>query len=233
MMAPLQKMTSRRTPLYVHLLGAAAASALAAFWILRLLTPAPPVVPSAAPPVAMRDPDPHLAARLFGDVNGGVVNIARNVQVAGVYLAGRNSSAVIAVDGRPPRLVLLGADAAPGLRLVEVRAGGITLEADGARTDYTVPPLSLARATAPAPLFRREGGVLTAPSQEAAAVGRPIPGPPPLGNRFSGSVAPSPPSGMLVPPAQQRGGSEEPNGRFGVPGGAGPGGVQGGNPNGG
>ncbi len=226
-------MTVRRTPLLYHLLGAAAASALAAYWILRLLTPQPPLVAIAAPALAVRDPDPRLAARFFGDVNGGVVTIARNVQLAGVYLSGRNSSAVIALDGKAPRAVLLGADAAPGLRLVEVRADGVTLESDGARTDYLVPPVSLARASSSAPGFRRDGGVLTAPSQEPGtsnpALGnRPLPGTSSPGNRFSGAVAPAPPSGMLVPPAQQRGGAEDPAGRFGQQGGPGAAGPAGG-----
>jgi general secretion pathway protein C len=210
-------MASRRTPLYIHLLGAAAASALAAYWVLRLLTPAPPVVPAIGAAVAVRDPDPRLAARMFGDVNGGVVVVTRNVQVSGVYVAGKNSSAVVAVDGKPPRAVLLGREAAPGLRLVDVRADGITLEGDGVRTDYAVPLPSLAHASAPAPLFRRDGDVLTAPSQDAVVANRPVPPQSPLANRFSGAVAPSPPSGMLVPPAQQRGGADEANGRYGQP----------------
>jgi general secretion pathway protein C len=210
-------MASRRTPLYIHLLGAAAASALAAYWVLRLLSPAPPVLPAVGAAVVVRDPDPRLAARMFGDVNGGVVVITRNVQVSGVYVAGKNSSAVVAVDGKPPRAVLLGREAAPGLRLVDVRADGITLEGDGVRTDYAVPLPSLAHASAPVPLFHRDGDVLTAPSQDAAVANRPVPPQSPLANRFSGAVAPSPPSGMLVPPAQQRGGADEANGRFGQP----------------
>jgi hypothetical protein len=115
--------------------------------------------------------------------------------------------------------VLLGQEAAAGLRLVDVRADGITLESDGGRTEYAVPPVTVAQASAPAPQFRRDGNSLTAPMQDPAAVGAPGQRPP---GRFTGSVAPTPPSGMLVPP--QRGSPDEPSGRLGQPGpGAAPG----------
>jgi hypothetical protein len=227
------KMTFRQTPIWIHLLGAAAASALAAYWILQLLTPASAVVPPAGPALTVREPDPRLAARLFGDLNSGPVAVARNVQVNGVYVAGQDSSAVVVVDGKASRAVLLGQDVAAGLRLVDVRVDGITLEADGARTQYAVPPLSVARASATAPMFRRDGNVLTAPTQEAAVGNRPTPAPPQMSGRFSGSIGPAPTSGMLVPP--QRGPNEEPGGRPGqpgVPGGSNPGSAPG-NPSGG
>ncbi len=208
-------MKLRQTPITVHLLGAAVASALAAYWIMKLVaTPESPVAPVALPAVTVRDPDPRLAARLFGDVNSGPVAVARNVQVFGVYSAGDASSAVIAVDGKPARAVFLGREAAPGLRLAEVRADGITLESGGVRSDFAVPPISVARATVPAPLFRREGNVLTAPMLDPVAGNRPqAAGPAP--GRFPGSVGPTPPSGMLMP---SRGGADEPGGRLAQPG---------------
>ena len=207
-------MKLRQTPITVHLLGAAAASAIAAYWVLKLLsTPASPVAPLAGPALAVRDPDARLAARLFGDLNSGPAAIARNVQVSGVYAAGKASSAVLAVDGKPSRAVLLGQEAAPGLRLSEVRPDGVTLEDAGVRTNYAVPPLSVARATQSAPQFRREGNSLTAPTLEPAAGGRPNPVGPGQG-RFPGAVAPTPPSGMLLPP---RGVSDDPGSRPGQP----------------
>lgn len=210
-------MTARHSPIVVHLLGAALASALAAYWLLLLLrNPAAPAVPVSGPAIAIRDPDPRLAARLFGDLNGAPPAIARNVQLNGVYLAGPASSAVLAVDGKPARAVFLGQEAASGLRLVDVRANGVTLEADGARTDYTVPPLTVARGSVPGAPFRREGNTLTAPSLDpvqARAAGSAG-----AGGRFAGA-APAQPSAVLQPP-QQRG--EEPGrgGQLGGPGGA-------------
>jgi general secretion pathway protein C len=166
-------MTSPRTPILVHVVGAAAASALFAFWALRLFfTPAEAVLPVATTPVPSRDPDTRLAARLMGDVNAGAIVSVLNVQLSGVYAAGADSSAIVAIDGKPPRAVLLGQEVAAGTRLVEVRPDGITLERDGARSRYTVPPIAVAKASLAVPTFRREGRVLTAPSQDVAPLGK-------------------------------------------------------------
>jgi len=67
--------------------------------------------------------------------------------------------------------VLLGREVAPGLRLVEVRRDGVTLEHDGARTQYDVPALSVAKSSSAAAMFRREGDTLTAPSQDVSSPG--------------------------------------------------------------
>jgi len=165
-------MAARRIPILVHLAGAALASALAAYWVLRLLAPAPPVVPSAAPAPVAREPDAGLAARLLGDVGSGPASSALNIQVNGVFAAGNDSSAVISVEARPPRAVLLGHNVVAGYRLVEVRPDGITLEHDGVRTNFAVPAPTVAKSTSPAPMFSREGDTLTAPSQEVASAAR-------------------------------------------------------------
>jgi len=165
-------MTARRIPILVHLVGAALASALAAFWILRLMAPAPSMVTTTAPVATFREPDAGLAARLMGEVVSGPVASSLNIQLSGVFAAGADSSAVIAVEGRPPRAVLLGREVAPGFRLVEVRSDGITLEHDGVRTKYAVPAPALAKAASSAPMFSREGDTLTAPSQDVSAAGK-------------------------------------------------------------
>jgi len=161
-------MKVRTTPLLVHVLGAGVASALLAYWALHLLEPASPIAPAPAAPPVSREPDAALAARLFGDISGGPAAAALNVQVSGVFAAGRDSSAVISVEGKPARAVLLGRDLVPGLRLAEVHADGVTLDRDGVRTRYPVPLPAIAKAAAPLALFRREGDTLTAPMQEAA-----------------------------------------------------------------
>ncbi|HYA66124.1 MAG TPA: type II secretion system protein N [Burkholderiaceae bacterium] len=165
-------MTARRIPILVHLAGAALASALAAYWVLRLMAPAPSMVAPPAPVASFREPDAGLAARLMGDVGSGPAASSLNIQVGGVFAAATDSSAVISVEGRPPRAVLLGRDVAPGFRLVEVRPDGITLEHEGVRTKYVVPAPTLAKATSSAPMFTREGDTLSAPSQDASAPGK-------------------------------------------------------------
>ncbi len=199
-------MTRRQTPLIIHALGALLVGALAAFWILRLLTPPPALAPAPAAVPLPAAPDAVLAARLFGDLNTGTALAARNVQLLGVYAAGRTSSAVIAVDGKPARAVLLGQEVASGLRLVEVQGDGVTLEADGSRSRYAVPPLNIARATAPSALFRRDGATLTAPSLDAAP-GRPGAAPPPRPGAGPGPAS-SPGPGLLQPPGQRSGPDE-------------------------
>jgi len=191
-------MSSRPTPILVHLLGAAAAAALAAYWVLRLAAPASPIVAVTASAIAIREPDARLAARMFGDLSNGPAASAVNIQVSGVFAAGRDSSAVIAVEGRPARAVLLGRDVAPGMRLVEVRPDGVTIERDGARSQYAVPPASIAQSSVPSAMFRRDGDTLTAPSQDAPSAA------PPAGR----SAATSPAN--LASPASRRAAEEPP-----------------------
>ena len=202
-------MSARRTPIAVHLLGATLAGALAAYWGLRLAAPASPIAPAAASAVALQLPDARLAARLFGDVSSGPVANAVNVQVSGVFAAGREASAVIAVEGKPARAVLLGQEVVPGLRLVEVRPEGVTLERDGARSQYAVPPPTLAKSSLAVPMFRRDGNTLTAPSQEQAAA--------PATTGAARSAAGLAPQGNLVPPAPRHGMEEQLPGRAGMP----------------
>jgi len=189
-------MTVARTSILVHLVGVGLASALAAYWVLRLIAPAPLVVPAVGPAPAFRDPDPGLAARLMGDVGSGPAASALNVQVSGVFAAAKDSSAVIAVDGRPPRAVLLGRDVAPGYRLVEIRPEGVTLEHAGLRTTYPVPAPTVAKATSAAPMFSREGDTLTAPRQEPAAPAKAAAD----ASRFAATSAPGVPP-PIAPPA--------------------------------
>jgi general secretion pathway protein C len=166
-------MTLRRTPILVHLLGAAAASALLAYWALRLIAPATPAAPASAAPAVAREPDAALAARMFGDVSSGPRASVLNVQVSGVFSAGKSSSAVISIDGKPARAVLLGHELAAGVRLAEVRPDGVTLERDGARSQYSVPPTAIAKSSALATTFRREGATLTAPSLDTPSSAAP------------------------------------------------------------
>ncbi len=185
-------MTVRPTPIVVHLLGAALASALLAFWVLRLIAPASPIPPASTLPAAAREPDAALAGRMFGDVGSGALASLLNVQVSGVFAAGKASSAVISVDGKPPRAVLLGQDLSAGVRLAEVRPDGVTLEHDGARTQYNVPPAEVAKASVPVVTYRREGATLTAPSLDVATAVRA-----PAGQQNPGAAAAGSQQGSL------------------------------------
>ena len=177
--------------LLIHFLGAALACAQLAYWSIRLTTP--PAAPAPAPSrsVSIRDPDPVLLARAFGQIGRVVVAGGGNIQVAGVFAAGLDSAAVFVVDDRPARAVRLGQEVAPGSTLVDVDPQGVTLDSGGVRRQLRVPGVPLAGfdGGARSAGFERRGNVLTAPSVDtppaATAGGRPA-----LGRSAVGALTP-------------------------------------------
>lgn len=158
----------------VHLVFFALVVAIAGYWGVRIFTPAPTAAPPPLPPPPLRDPDPVATARMFGKVEV-VQAVASNVQAVGAFSAGADSSAVLAVDGRPARVFLLGQEVAPGMKLVEVTPEMVVLEAAGGRQEVRLPARAVAAfgGPPPRPNFVREGNTLTAPSQGGPAAGRP------------------------------------------------------------
>ena len=96
----------------VHLLFFVAALAIAGYWGIRIFTPSPLAAPPPLPPPPLRDPDPQAAARMFGKVDV-VQSVASNIQAVGIFSAGKDSSAVLVVDGKPARVFLVGQEVAP------------------------------------------------------------------------------------------------------------------------
>lgn len=160
----------------VHIVMLAVVCAIAAYWAIRIVTPQPTAAPPplAAPPP--RDPDPVLAARMFGLVQAAPTAVLANVQVAGVFAAGADSSAVLIVDGKPARAYLIGQEVAPGTRLVEVRPDGVTLEATGGRQELQVPPRQVASfgGAPPPPAYNLTGNTLSAPARPSGAAPAPM-----------------------------------------------------------
>ena len=149
-----EPVTPRRAPLLVHLAGAALLCAILAYWTLRVLEPVPPLVAAGLVVSGPQEPDPRLAARMFGDL-GAAASAGLSVQVGGVAASGPRSSAVLSVDGKPARAYLIGQEVAPGTILVAVARDGVTIERSGVRSQFPVPPLATARSAPPAEL---EGG---------------------------------------------------------------------------
>ncbi len=186
----------------VHLVFFALVMAIAAYWGVRVFTPAPTAAPPPIAPPPLRDPDPVAVARMFGKVER-VQAATSNIQAIGAYSAGKDSSAVLSVDGRPARVFLLGQEVAPGLKLAEVGPETVVLESGGARQELRLPPRAMAAfgGAPPPPNFTRQGNTLTAPTAGAPPGGRPAgapgqlpqPQPPP-------PAMPAPPPG--APPAQ-------------------------------
>jgi general secretion pathway protein C len=169
---------------FVHVVMLAIVCAIAAYWAIRIVTPQPTAAPPplAAPPP--RDPDPVLAARMFGLVQAAPTAVLANVQVAGVFAAGADSSAVLIVDGKPARAYLVGQEVAQGTRLVEVRPDGVTLEGGGGRQELQVPPRQVASlgGAPPPPAFNLTGNTLSAPTQPGSAAPAPLAAPMPPQN---------------------------------------------------
>ncbi|MCS6944862.1 MAG: type II secretion system protein N [Sutterellaceae bacterium] len=159
-----------------HLGALALVVAIATYWAIKIFTPPPMPAPPpvAAPPP--REPDPVLAARMFGLVQLAQTPLTGNIQLAGVFAAGADSSAILIIDGKPARVFLLGQEVVPGMTLEAVRADGVTLAGVSGRQELRLPPRPAASVehTAPPPAFTREGNTLTAPA--APAVAQPGPG---------------------------------------------------------
>lgn len=183
----------------IHLVLFSLVVAIGAYWAVRIFTPQPTAAPPpmAAPPP--RDPSPVAAARMFGLVQMAVAAVS-NIQVSGVFAAGRDSSAILVVDGKPPRAYVLGQEVTFGTRLIDVRADAVTLEGAAGRQELRAPsrpsivPLSSSGPVSLAPAFTRQGNTLSA---NASASG-------PSGISGSRSAAPiMPPQPQPMQPAPQ------------------------------
>ncbi|HZA94759.1 MAG TPA: hypothetical protein VE421_01380 [Burkholderiaceae bacterium] len=161
----------------VHLVFFVAVLAIAGYWGIRIFTPSPLAAPPPLPPPPLRDPDPVAAARMFGKVDV-VQLVASNVQALGIFSAGKDSSAVLVVDGKPARVFLIGQEVAPGMKLVSVTPELAVLETTGGRQEVRMPaqPVAQLGGVPAAPNFFRDGNTLTAPSSDGAPnIPRPAP----------------------------------------------------------
>jgi hypothetical protein len=182
----------------VHLFFFVAVLAIAGYWGIRIFTPSPIAAPPPLPPPPLRDPDPLAAARMFGKVDV-VQSVATNVQALGVFAAGKDSSAVLVVDGKPARVFLVGQEVAPGMKLVSVTSEIAVLESSGGRQEVRLParPMAQLGGLPAAPNFFQDGNTLTAPSSDGAPnIPRATPPPRP-------ALPQPPPMAQPQPPAQQ------------------------------
>jgi hypothetical protein len=134
---------------------------------------------------------------MFGKVER-IQAVTSNIQAIGAYAAGKDSSAVLSVDGRPARVFLLGQEVAPGLRLAEVRPEVVVLESGGARQELRLPLRAVAAfgGAPPPPNFTLQGNMLSAPSAGASGGGRPAGGP----GQLPQPPQPQPPQPQLPQP---------------------------------
>lgn len=212
----------------VHLIFFGAVLAIAGFWGIRIFTPSPIAAPPPLPPPPLRDPDPMAAARMFGKVDV-VQSVASNVQAVGVFAAGKDSSAVLVVDGKPARVFLVGQEVAPGMKLVSVTSEIAILESSGGRQEVRLParPMAQLGGVPAAPNFFRDGNTLTAPSSEgapniprASAPTRPaLPQPPPAQPQVPAQQFPNQPPPQVQPQQQPQQQQQMPQPQPIIPGG--------------
>jgi general secretion pathway protein C len=170
-------MMKKLTVALMHLAMLALVCAIGAYWAIRILTPPPSSVPPPQAALVLLEPDPTLAARMFGLVQMAPVPTSVDIQALGAFAAGQDSAAVLAVDGKAPRVYLLNQEVAGGGRLVEVRKDAVTVEQGGMRREVSLPvqPPPSAGATPPPQGFRRDGNTLSAPTMAGGAQPAPAP----------------------------------------------------------
>ena len=118
----------KRLPLVLSLLAVIALSASIAFWVLQLYKPAQRPMAAIAE-ARMADPAPDAAATLFG--GQAVAAGPSNYQLTGVVAAGRESVAILVVDGKPPRALAVGKEIASGVTVKEVHPKYVMLSEGG------------------------------------------------------------------------------------------------------
>ncbi|MCO5105879.1 MAG: hypothetical protein M9907_02230 [Burkholderiaceae bacterium] len=223
---------SRRwTPLAASLAAFALLCATLAYWALQWLAPAVPIAPAGSLADQRDAPDLAAASRLFGMPvgSGGTAPVAMpsNIQVLGVAASEVRGSAVLVVDGRPPKAFMVGDAVGADAKLVEVRSDAAVIERNGARIELaapkrpsvatlssgparsdatagaTAPPVATAAPAPAAPLPAAPAPAASAPAVPAAAatiaVPPPQPAPNPIEARGPAAGAPAPATAPAPP----------------------------------
>jgi hypothetical protein len=106
-----------------------AAALLAARWTTELVSPRPvaalPAVAAMLSPISVDD-----ALRVF-DKGGGLAPRADDLELTGLYVKRGNKGFATFQSSQGPRLVLVGEEIQPGLRLVAVATDRVTLRGNG------------------------------------------------------------------------------------------------------
>jgi general secretion pathway protein C len=168
----------KRLPLVLSLFAVIALSASIAYWVMELYKPAQRPMAAISEP-RMAEPLPEAAATLFG--GQAVTAGPSNYQLTGVVAAGRDSVAILVVDGQPPRALKVGREIASGVMVKEVHPkyvmlseGGVLKRIELATDGKAGTNLALAAPTAdqyqPQPQQQQ-----LAPPQEASGASVPVP----------------------------------------------------------
>ncbi len=157
----------------LSLLLAFGCAALAVAWGLRLAA-GPRPVPADARLVGATAPDQaaQQAANLFGaePVTATAAPAAGQFRLYGVIAGGDSGSALIGVDGQPPRAVAVGQPVAPGVTLRSTAFKAAWIERDGSREELRLDPAPPGAATPTPPAYGAPGPVFP-PTIQPPAIG--------------------------------------------------------------
>ena len=175
--------------------------AVAAYWAAVLLAPRAPIAPTGvvADPRAL--PELQQSAQLFG-LTQAVVAAAKiaNVQVVGIVAAGRRGSAILGIDGKPPRPFAVGESLTASQRLSAVESDRIVIANNGKLVEPPVPTgasLDVLSSGANQPA-RPDAPASSVPPPEAAR-GAIVPVPGSLPGSAAAGIASVPPGGVPPP----------------------------------
>ena len=143
---PFPPLSSLGWPAWLGTLaGVAALCAIAAWWMLQLLAPAAPIAPAAAAGSTQALPELRLAAHLFGTAagpQGGVAAAPSNIAVVGVLSAESRGSAILSVDGQPPKAFAVGEAVTPTQTLISVSGDTVLIGENGRQVELAAPERS-------------------------------------------------------------------------------------------
>lgn len=115
--------------------------AVVAYWSVLLLAPRSPLAPSGSVVDSRALPELRQAASVFGlDGSAAPSAQAANIQVSGIVAAGARGSAILAVDGKPPKAYAVGEAIGPGQRVAAVRSDAVVIADGDAQIELPAPP---------------------------------------------------------------------------------------------
>jgi len=195
----------KRLPLVFSFLLFLALSATLAYWIVHWTAPLPRAV-SAPPKNERTSPPISAAASLFGGRSPG--STIANVQLRGVVHSGSlsDSVAIIAVEGKPPRALMLNSEIVPGMTVKQILNKTVVVSEKGAERELSLPAFAAQESNSTVPQASIPTAPNLPPSNPSAALN--------TANSTSTSGSSSQGSGMTSPsparPASQSQGGVAP-----------------------
>ena len=149
----------KRLPLVFSFLLFLALSATLAYWIVQWTAPLPRAV-SAPPKNERATPPISAAASLFGGRSPG--STIANVQLRGVVHSGSlsDSVAIIAVEGKPPRALMLNSEIVPGMIVKQILNKTVVVSEKGAERELSLPAFAAQESNSTVP----QASIPTAPN---------------------------------------------------------------------